>query len=428
VTEEPAPRKAPGWVAASGNGAAVAAVMLALGEILALTDRVSLHLDLSLGETLRLGTFYLWLFHRGSVVWSISAAGGTANAQIYVSATFMLGTFLALWLLFRAGSRSAGEGGLLSRGLNGARIAPAYAALSLAAVALLAGDGQPARVLLFPGLLYPLVLATVAGFAGGAMTARDTVQGRQRRVLAVFAGGWAMLVYGIIASFVALMLLAALKPEYSRVYLAGFRAVRQRGGAAALINNAMTLPNESVWAMSASMGACDGVYGAVNVDALCYSHFPTGLSAPTDQAVPVPTTVPHIPLVLLIFVAVPPAAVLLGGAAGERFARTRRYREAALVGASSGLVFAPVMGLAALLAGVGLKYVGSGPLQGQAVFIGPNVLTSVLVAAAWGVPGGALGAITSRRLRLRDERSIVDDAGDDQDPANQPDPADDDPR
>ena len=428
MTEEPAPEKAPGWVAASGTGAAVAAVMLALGEVVALIDRASLHLEASLGETLKLGTFYLWLFHRGPVVWSISAAGGAANSQVYVSTTLMLGTFLALWLLFRAGARSAGDGGLLSRGLNGARVAPAYAALSLAAVALFSGDGKPAGMVLFPGLLYPLVLATVAGFAGGAMTARRTVGGRQRRILAVLVGAWGMLAYGIIASFVALMLLAALEPEYSRVYLAGFRAVRQRGGAAALVNNAMLLPNESVWAMGASMGACVGVYGSVNADALCHSRFPTSLSAPTDQTVPVPTTVPDIPLVLLIFIAVPPAAVLLGGAAGERCARTGKYHEAALIGASSGLVFSPLMGLAALVAGVGLKYVGSGPLQGKAVFIGPSVLMSALAAAAWGVPGGALGAMASRRLRCGGNGLVVDDAGDDEDPADQPDPADDDPR
>lgn len=429
MTVEPAPQKAPGWVSASRSGAVVSVVMLSLGEVLALIGMASLHLEFSLGETLRLGTFYLWLFHRGSVVWSISAEGAAVNAQVYVSAAFMAGTFLALWLLFRAGARSAGGGGLLSRGLNGARVAPAYAALSLAAVALLSGDGETARVVLFPGIVQVLVFAAVAGFAGGVMTTRETLpEGRQRRVLAVVMGAWGMLAYGIAASFIALMLLAGLKPAYSRVYLAGFRAVRQSGGAAALVNNAMLLPNESVWAMSASMGACNGIYGSVNVDVLCYSHFPTGLSTPTDQAVPVPTTVPRIPLALLVFIAVPPAAVLLGATTGERFARTRSHREAALIGATSGLVFSPLMGLAALFAGVGLRYVGSGPLQGQAVFIGPDVLMSALVTAAWGVAGGALGAMASRRFRRGGEGLVVDHAGDDEDPADQPDPADDDAR
>lgn len=406
--------------------------MLVAGEVLALIDKASLHLDLGLSETLRVGTFYLWLFHRGSLVWSPSAAGDAAGGRIYVSAAIMSGTFLALLLLFKAGGRSAGEGNWLSRGLQGARVAPAYAALSLAVVALFHGAGEPAEVVLFPGLLYPLALGAAAGFAGGAATARDSLaEGFQRRVLAAFAGGWSMLVHGIVASFVALMLLAALKPVYSRVYLAGFRAVRQRGGVAAMVNNAMLLPNESVWAMSASMGACDGVYGSVRVDALCYSHFPTGLSAPaapTASTVPVPTTVPHIPLVLLIFAAVPPVAVLLGGAAGQRFARTRGYRDAALIGASSGLVFSALMGTAALLSGVALSDVGSGPLQGRAVFIGPNVVIAALVAAAWGVPGGALGAAASRRHRLRRERLLAESGDEDDDPADQTDPAQHDPR
>lgn len=410
----PAPEKAPGWLAACAGGASVSMIMLAMGLVLALIDALAFHLNLGLGALTKLGLLYLSAF--GGAPTAISADIFGSPASLVVGWTPMLGLLLSLWLLFRAGARAAGRGAGLSRGFAGMRVAPAYSLLSFAAAGVT--TLSPVRIgtagahsSMTGAFVGPLLLACLAGFAGG-LTADGGPAGA-RRLYGALIGGWATLAYGMAAAFVALMLLAALKPEYSRTYLAGFRDVRQEGGAAALAHNALLLPNESVWALAASMGVCDGIYGSVDIDVLCYSRFPDGLSArpeltPSDGGpLPVPTSGGGLPAVLLIFALVPPAAVLFGGAAAARAGSVGSFLEASAVGACSGVAFAPVFMAASYLSGVALRLEGVAGIEAKRIFLGPKLAMVVWVALAWGIPGGAIGgALGYRSLRRSKKRSF----------------------
>jgi hypothetical protein len=322
----------------------------------------------------------------------------------------MLGTLLAIWLLYRAGKRAAkgSAGNLLERGSLGVRVAPSYAVLLLATDLILranpfASAGFTVRPV--APLLWPLVLSAAAGFAGGMGEGTDLGKERDRLALAILRGGWNMLALGVVGSALALIFLAAVAPAYSRVYLGGFRAARGPGGPVAVAHNTLLLPNESVWALVASMGACDGVYGARDIDMVCWSHFPAepfsaGESGPSAAEL---YPAPRPPLVFGVFLLVPPLATIVGGASAARIARLRRSRSAAAIGAASGVAFAALAGATAFFSGVAMTL---GPdleelWGGNRLFLGPRVWVAAAVALAWGLFGGALGGVAESALCRR---------------------------
>ena len=428
------------WARASGGAALAFAATLALGEALAILDLFGLPgpPQFGLGSTLKLGGLYLASFnHVGLEV--VGEAGGWV---LTASCPPMLGTLLAIWLLYRAGKRAA-EGSadnLLERGSLGVKVAPAYAALVLATELILRANlftegGFTVRPV--APFFWPLVLSAAAGFAGGVM-GEGTDSGKEcdRPALAILRGGWNMLALGFVGSFLALAFVAAVAPAYSRVYLAGFRTARGPGGAVAVAHNTLLLPNESVWALVASMGACDGVYGARGIDMVCWSHFPAepfsvqGSSPSAVEAQPAPRP----PLVFGVFLLVPPAATIVGGALAARIARLRRSGSAAAIGAASGVVFAALAGSTAYFSGVAMTLGPDleGLWDGNRLFLGPRVWAAAAVALIWGLFGGALGGVAGSALcrgrhpevggRLRlgvagDEEHEVQDPPDQADPA-----------
>ena len=113
---------------------------------------------------------------------------------------------------------------------------------------------------------------------------------------------------------------AALTPSTARYYQAVFD--RPGWGAVILAHHLALSPNEAVWALVPSSGACDVVAGGPNVDVLCYGRFPHGLESivqPLSNSVPVPRgpdlDLGRAPAGYFLFLLVPALATAFGGRA-----------------------------------------------------------------------------------------------------------------
>jgi hypothetical protein len=91
---------------------------------------------------------------------------------------------------------------------------------------------------------------------------------------------------------------------------------------------------------------------------------------------------------------VPAIATVLGGRAAAR-RRGVAGRGAMPIGAASGLVFGALVAAASVLSIVTVSY-GSTLVEGSggSLWIGPEPFGAALLAAMWGVAGGAIGAAT----------------------------------
>lgn len=401
---------APGWNTALLRGALTFQLMLAPAIVLALANTIAFG-GMSVADVAKMSAIYLGSFFRVGLETSFDVS----SEQVYsiaLGAAPMLGTALAVWLLFRTGRALGRERGGLLTALGAGAVCGALAVVASCFSLIWPLDSAlgPVTATLPAAVVYPLVLCLVPALAGALWAdVERTPGGWRRRVAGALAGAWAMLAFGIAAAFLALVLLAALAPQYSRVYLAGFRAAKSDQGAAAVANNAAFLPNEATWALAASMGSCAGIYGGaedLKIDVICRARFPSGVSDdsidPDLEQVPAPRILEGVPLVLGIFALVAPTAVLLGGAVSARVARPDRYGSAAVTGALAGLTFAPLAAATAWFSGVDLTVTG-GPLEVGHVFMGPRILEVAAAAALWGTLGGALGAMLGRRAgRARD--------------------------
>jgi hypothetical protein len=108
----------------------------------------------------------------------------------------------------------------------------------------------------------------------------------------------------------------------------------------------------------------------------------------------------------LAFLLVPAIATIMGG----RWAGSVSERSggaAAAIGAAAGAVFAVAMLGAILASSITLSY-GADPDavgRGGHLWIGPDPVTGTLVALAWGVIGGSIGAASSGLRRSRGVRT-----------------------
>jgi hypothetical protein len=260
-------------------------------------------------------------------------------------------------------------------------------------------------------LLWPLAFAVVAGAAGGWWSARHAAHAggdrpgagspastaRARRVAAAAGrGGVAMLLAGLALSVAGIVVLAVLRPDATSAYVRGV-AAGGPGRAAALVGlQALALPNEAAFVLVPAMGGCDGAYGAgVDVNLVCLDRLPQrlGVELFTPESGP-PAAVEPAPATLLLLLAVPAAATVVGGIVASRHAGAL-WPVASAAGA--GVVFAALAGIVAFLAGVR----ASGELFNGAstgtVTYGPRPLVAVALALAWGIPGGVAGAVLDRR-------------------------------
>ena len=430
---------------AAGWGTAVRHGLLVFGAILVLAEAAALALyalggtGLSVTSAARVGGFYLAAFHRiplrltaegDALARLVDVLGGavrTAEVRAELAIAPLAVTALAAWLLWRGGRAVAVTvgGGPLARAFHGAKIAPVYAtAVFLVCIAvrvqvpLLEGSATPGSVDLaaapLPALLLPLLLAAVAGAAGGWWSAIP--RGRVGGVRAVLAGGGTMLGAGLALSFAGLFVAgvvrpdgpeAVLTPSTGRYFQAAFE--RPATGAVLLVHHLALAPNEAAWVLVPSMGGCAGSFPATGGPDrfLCYGRFPQDVAIPAWVLPPAATAGPvattrfgTAPAPYFLFLLVPAVATFLGGRRVISLQERVGVRRAAGLGAAAGIVYAVlvvVVGWAASLSVSGSLTLDGVTDPSGAARLGPDLLLGGLLALGWGITGGAAGALVTRR-------------------------------
>lgn len=331
-----------------------------------------------------------------------------------VSVTFavMLGLALTGYLLFRAGKRFADPNLGWFAGVRGVQVALIYAGLMLLlaiiggidvslAGLVPAGEGGPESLSIRPSLagafIMPFLLATFAAGAGalsGRALPRDRVT---RLILAGISGAWRGAWLAVALASIGFLIVAALNPEVTRAFL----DVLPGGSlskALLVVGSLLLLPNVGTGITAAAMG------GSVNVTALgdscaviSFLQFPHGVAQPTpDASCALPLDLGPAPFQYALFLLVPLAATVAGGwLAAQRAGATSR-EEGAFTGAMIALPFALWLWVLALLARVGYAAGGFIPFEVQ-VWVGPGLLSTVLIALIWGAAGGAIGGAIGTR-------------------------------
>jgi hypothetical protein len=363
---------------------------------------------LALSTALKLGWFYELAFHHVAVD-VIGSSGVTGR----LSVAFLSGTGLALWVLFRAGRAAARGAGPSLRGrvLAGAMVGPVYAlpivvVTSLVGLQLHTGGGFLPQTVRFHGVVwqafvFPALLGIAAGGAGGAM---GFLPGGSR-AHAWLVGGWRAMLGALGLAAIGMLVLAAVRPQGTATYA---RAVSSNGPRAALLllgHHALLMPNQSFFVLGPSMGGCTELSGSnATVPLICPGRLPVlespvllddlarvvGGSPPTATG-----SIPDRPMPAgyWAFVLVPAIAMFLGGRfAGAGVSGSHRLREALVRSSGAGVLFALLVGVGSWMASASL-FVRAADGSGTAsLTLGPRPAPTALLALAWGVVGGALGA------------------------------------
>jgi hypothetical protein len=403
-----------GWGTGLAWGGLAFAVMVALGQAVAFAVNLAQATGVSAGTAAKMGWLYFGWFHHAAVTTHLtSVEGGEAGLTADVGLAMMLGTFLAIAILYRGGRAVAdgARGGGVARVLHGMKVAPAYAIPAFVVTGLvyidipIPGNGLVTGSLQMPSwglswLVLPLLIAAAAGAAGGLRSGRHELLSHDpwgRRAAGAIAGGLRMFVLCLALSFAGLLVLAAVQPNATRTYFEAISGPPTDQTAMNIANHVLLLPNQSMWVLVPAMGGCDGLYGGgVSASFLCYSKLPSTVSVSSEGPI---TDTPAVradfgtaPSGYYLLLLVPALSVVLGGRHAAR-KRARLKWEAAGVGAASGAVFAVLVALGSWLASVsaGLSSPAGGIPAGASVLIGPAVLASGLLALVWGVVGGGLG-------------------------------------
>jgi hypothetical protein len=439
VTSGRARAAAPVWSFALARGALAFVAVASVGIVVAIASSVA-GLRLPIGELLRIGLLYLGPFHHVPVVVEgevdlraipVPNVPTTGLTTVEIGIALLSFTALAAWLLFGGGRAAADRtgGGLADRVLAGTLVAPSYA-VPVLLVALFVETEEPVelgafvsgsigvRLAPWQALLFPFAIAAAAGAAGGLWSwCRDRdADPRATALAASVVGGFRMFVFAVLLSIAGLFaagvvqpdeVVAVLTPSTARYYQTVFE--RPGAGAVILAHHLAIAPNEAMWTLVPAMGRCDVVRGGPESDLLCYGRFPHGLERVVEPVVagaPVPPQQPGVelrraPSGYFLFLLVPAIATVIGGRAAAR-RRGIAGRPATAVGAASGLVFAALVGLASLLSVVTVSY-GSTLVEGSggSLWLGPEPLGGALLAAMWGVAGGAIGAASEGSFRRR---------------------------
>jgi hypothetical protein len=411
----------PGWGPSILRGFLVFLLIAGIGILAAVTTFALAVPNVSFVGALRIGALYLGPFHHVALVFegdlAVDAsrlpganlpAGGSATVELGVA--LLAVTALAVWLLFRCGRASAFGRRASVRGLTGARVAFGYAP-PVVLVALLVRFDEPVELgsfvsggvrvslSLWQAIVFPFVLAALAGASGGMWSCASSARERPSaaRARAVLGGGWRMFLVAIALSFAGLFVAGIVQPD-EPVALATPSTARYVGtvfdrpgpGAAILAHHLALSPNEAIWTLVAAEGGCDVVRGSERADVLCYRRFPSFVASSGEVAFG------NAPAGYLAFLLVPAIATIVGGRwAGS--ASGRSGAGAAVVGSAAGVVFAALMLAGCVLSSITLSYgtIAGAVGRGGHLWIGPDPVAGTLFALAWGVAGGALGAVTA---------------------------------
>ncbi|MGH2711335.1 MAG: cell division protein PerM [Actinomycetota bacterium] len=339
-----------------------------------------------------------------------------SSIQASLTATFMLGFAITGYLLFRAGrwvAEKKGEAGWLSV-TDGLQIALIYAVLGVL-LALLArwevplpvvpgGDG-PSSVSIAPSLLgafwLPFLLAAFAAGAG-ALNGRLQPRERIRRLaLSAVSGGWRAAWLAVALASIGFLIVAALNPDVTRAYL----NLLPGGGlsrAVLVISTLLLVPNMGTGIAAAAMGGSINIATQTQACAvISYFQFPGGIVepgpgvSPAELACGLPIDLGPAPFQYLLFLLVPLAATFAGGWFAAQRSGATELEEGAMSGLTIALPFALWLWALALFARIG----GSTSFFAfvSESWVGPGLLSTVLVALAWGAIGGAIGGAFGAR-------------------------------
>ena len=411
----PAEREAPGAhpergaaiVAAAGHGLLAFGVVTALGVVIGMAEYAATKGAYRPWTWIKVGFLYLLSFCGVGV--HVDSSGpstfGVGESHLLFRFPMMVCTALIVWLLFRAGRTSGERTSGASFGAIAACIVAAAAAFAIPAFLVslpatlrfpnVAGTVSPVR---WQAAVLPFGLALCAATAGVVRGARrgSGEAPHRRRSVAIIDGGWHMFLLALGLAFVAFLVLAAVKPDGSAAYA---RFVRGSGrvGAVTVVHHALLLPDQSVWVLAPAMG------GSTQVVVSSAEPFPSTLTLsgidegalglfldPTGEL----SGGGRIALGggFYLFLLVPLIATVIGGR--RVAAASRDAGERLLLGVGSGVVFGVLMAVAALFSASALPL----PLLGQYAVLPMSIRATMpstaLLALAWGVAGGALGALS----------------------------------
>lgn len=393
----PPPPGRPGGLADAGGivgraavGATIALVTLvAVGQLLAGLGLLLVGVY-GLWSWVKIGLLTVLLSLRADVLASVEGPPilRTATDSATSEARFvpMALTIGFLWLMARAGRRAAHVGAPRSA-LAVTGLAAAGAAVS---VAVLAAVGATLVILSFPALgLRIEVDAASAAFWAGTLAATGAGVGayleaaRGRPSAAVLRGGVTAYGWGLGLLAVGIFVVATLEPAVTRGYVESLTGLGPVGG---LLFGAhvLAIPAQSALLLSPASGSCLEIVGEGSILQLCPWRL---VGSGPAGGVFLPAPIPLAPSLWLLS-AVPGVAAMLGGrkaAAGTQATGPR----AAGRGAVAGLVFASLVVVVGWF--VALRF-SSVLVPGRLVSVHPVWVRTALVALAWGVAGGALGA------------------------------------
>ena len=367
---------------------------------------------LALSTALKLGWFYELAFHKVAI--DVTGAGGATGR---ISLAFLSGTGFAIWALFRAGRAAARRAGpsVGARVLAGSMVGPVYALpiaviTSFVRLQLHTGGSFAPETVGFRGVVWqafalPALLGIGAGGAAGALEAWP----RDSRGHAWLVGGWRGLLGALGLAAIGMLVLAAGRPQGTASYARAVSSNGPRVAALLLGHHALLLPNQSFFVLAPSMGGCTELSGPkASIPLLCPGRLPN-LGSPdilddiaridgAARSAGGTTADRPMPAGYWAFVLVPALATLAaGGYAAESVSGPDRMREALMRGAGAGVMFALLVGAGTWLASVRLVVHEGGGAGTTTLTLGPRPVTTAMLALAWGVVGGALGASIRRQ-------------------------------
>jgi hypothetical protein len=248
------------------------------------------------------------------------------------------------------------------------------------------------------GFVLPAAIALVAGTVGGWSMSASW----QRPVArAVRAGGRAFL-WASALSFVGVLVFASLRPEGLERYAVEMWSQGPDRAALYLGHQGLLAPNQAMWILAPSMGGCVSLRAdAAARDLICLDRIPrapdpaTWLLAELGGVGGAPPTAP-MPVTAWLFVAVPASAIVLGF---RGVGRGATLSGAVGRGVLGGLVFAALVSVISLASALWLS-VADGDAT-RLIVLGPDPVTTGLLATAWGVVGGVVvSAVAPVRRRL----------------------------
>ncbi|MGZ5213758.1 MAG: hypothetical protein ACXWXM_08605 [Actinomycetota bacterium] len=394
------------------RGGAVAFVLTAIAAQIVAAAIAVFGGGLALSTALKLGWFYELAFHRVAI--EVTGSGGVTGR---VSVAFLSGTGFAMWVLFRAGGAAARRAGpsLRDHVLAGAMVGPVYALpivviTSLVRLRLDTGGVFVDETVRFHGVVgqafvFPALLGIAAGGAGGAV--RSLTPGS--RAHAWLVGGWRAMLGALGLAAIGVLVLAAVRPQGTATYARVVSANGPRVAALVLGHHALLLPNQSFFVLDPSMGACIELVGSeATIPLLCPGRLlvlgtpallddiaRAGGADPTTSGT---TSDRPMPAGYWAFVLVPALATLVAGRYAGAQVRDLAWRREALVrGAGAGVVFAILVGVGTWIASAELFVRAADGSGTTSLTLGPRPAPTALLALAWGVVGGALGAATRRQ-------------------------------